>query len=122
MTNGDLGGQLASEIFRSIAREYGWPDFKPVERVLAKVNPVIFQSYVGEYEVNGKVVVTTEDGKLFFQPPGGGKDELFPSSETEFFPQVQNIRIVFKKDSQGTVTGLAAHFGDGRVLEGKKVK
>ncbi|MGH9801088.1 MAG: serine hydrolase domain-containing protein, partial [Blastocatellia bacterium] len=28
MTNGDLGGQLASEISRSIAVEYGWPDFK----------------------------------------------------------------------------------------------
>lgn len=122
MTNGDLGGQLASDIFRSIAREYGWPDFKPAVRVLAKVNPEIFQLYVGEYEVNGKVVVTTEGGKLYFQPPGGGKDELLPSSETEFFPQVQNIRIVFKKDSQGTVTGLAAHFGDGRVLEGKKIK
>lgn len=122
MTNGDLGGQLASEIFRSIAREYGWPDFKPTERTVAKVNPELFKAYSGEYDVNGKVVISTEGGKLFFQAPGGGKDELFPSSETEFFPTTQNIRIVFKKDSQGVVTGLAAHFGDGRVLEGKKVK
>lgn len=122
MTNGDSGGQLASEIFRSIAREYGWPDFKPTERVLAKVNPEIFKAYAGEYEINGKVVVTTEGGKLFFQPPNGGKDELFPSSETEFFLTVQNVRVVFKKDAQGTVTGAAVHFGGGQVLEGKKVK
>jgi len=26
MTNGDNGSQLASEIQRSVAREYGWPD------------------------------------------------------------------------------------------------
>lgn len=122
MTNGDLGGQLASEIFRSIAREYGWPDFKPAERTVVKVNPEIFKAYVGEYEVNGKVVVTAENNKLYFQPPGGGKDELLPISETEFFPVTQNIRIVFKKDVQGAVTGLAVHFGGGQVLEGKKVK
>lgn len=122
MTNGDQGGQLAGEIFRSIAREYGWPDFKPAERIVANVNSEIFKTYVGEYEVSGKVVVTTENGKLYFQPPGGGKEELFPSSETEFFPLTQNIRLVFKKDDQGVGTGLAVHFGDGRVLEGKKVK
>ncbi|MFN0110487.1 MAG: serine hydrolase [Blastocatellia bacterium] len=122
MTNGDLGGQLASEIFRSIAREYGWPDFKPVERAVVKVNPEIFKAYVGEYEANGKVVVTTENNKLYFQPPGGGKDELLAMSETEFFPMTQNIRIVFKKDGQGAVTGVTVHFGSGQVLEGKKVK
>lgn len=121
MTNGDLGGQLASEIFRSIAREYGWPDFKPAERVLAKVNPEIFKDYVGEYEVRGKVIVSVENGRLYFQPPGGGKDEMFPSSETEFFLTAQNLRIVFKKDSQGVVTGLTAYLGP-QVLEGKKVK
>lgn len=122
MTNGDSGGQLASEIFRSIAREYGWPDFKPVERVLATVNPEIFKNYVGEYDVRGKVLVTLENGKLFLQPPGGGKDELFPSSETEFFLTVQNLRIVFTKDAQGAVTGATVHFGSGQALEGKKVK
>ncbi len=122
MTNGDQGGQLAGEIFRSIANEYGWPDFKPTERIVAKVNPEIFKAYVGEYDVSGKVVVTTENGKLYFQPPGGGKDELFPSSETEFFPLTQNIRVVFKKDDQGAVTGLAVHFGDSRILDGQKVK
>ncbi len=122
MTNGDLGGQLASEIFRSIAREYGWPDFKPTERVMATVNPEIFKAYVGEYDVRGKVIVSVENGKLYLQPPGGGKDELFPASETEFFLTVQNLRIVFTKDAQGAVTGATVHFGGGQALEGKKVK
>jgi CubicO group peptidase (beta-lactamase class C family) len=31
MTNGDNGGELASEIQRSVAREYNWPDFQPAE-------------------------------------------------------------------------------------------
>ena len=32
MTNGDQGGFLAGEILRAVAREYGWPAFKPVEK------------------------------------------------------------------------------------------
>jgi CubicO group peptidase (beta-lactamase class C family) len=31
MTNSDNGGELASEIQRSVAREYKWPDFQPAE-------------------------------------------------------------------------------------------
>jgi CubicO group peptidase (beta-lactamase class C family) len=121
MTNSDAGGALASETLRSIAREYGWPDFKPIERTLAKVNPEVFKNYAGEYEVNGKVTVSTENGKLYLQPPGGPKMELHPSSETEFFAVTENIRIVFTRDEQGMVSGLTAHFG-GRSLNGKKVK
>jgi CubicO group peptidase (beta-lactamase class C family) len=39
MTNGDNGGQLASEILRSVAYEYGWPDFQPVEHAVTHVDP-----------------------------------------------------------------------------------
>lgn len=124
MTNGDAGGTLASEIFRSIAREYGWPDFKPAERVLAKVNPEIFKAYVGEYDsANGKLMITVENDKLYFQPLGRQKSELFPASETEYFLVIDNLRIVFVKDEQGVVTGLKANFfGSSRILEAKKVK
>jgi len=42
MTNSDNGGQLATEILRTIAREYGWPDFQPSEHTLTKVDPKVF--------------------------------------------------------------------------------
>jgi len=32
MTNGDRGGALAGEILRSIAAEYGWPDYQVAEK------------------------------------------------------------------------------------------
>lgn len=121
MTNGDQGSQLANEILRSIAHEYGWPDYKPTERALAKVNPEIFKTYAGEYEVNGKVTITTENGKLYLQAPGQPKAELYPSSETEYFMMTDNIRIVFVKDERGAVNELTAHFG-GRSLTGKRIK
>ncbi len=123
MTNSDAGGALASEVLRGIAREYGWPDFKPTERTVVKVNPEIFKAYAGEYDtLNGKLTITVENNKLYFQPPGGQKTELYPSSETEYFIAVDNLRIVFVKDEQGVVTGLKAQLGAGRTLEGKKVK
>jgi len=125
MTNSDAGGALANEILRSVAREYGWPDYKPAERASAKVNPEILKAYAGEYEVSGRVTISNEGGKLFIQPPGAPpgspKIEFYPSSETEFFALTDDIRIVFVKDGQGAVSGLTAHFG-GRSLNGKKVK
>ncbi len=122
MTNGNGGSRLAQEIIRAIAKEYNWPDPPaPRERTLAKVDPKLYEAYAGEYEVNGKVTVSTENGKLYLQPPGGQKMELYPSSETEFFALTENVRIVFVKDEQGAVSGLMAHFG-GRSLDGKKVK
>jgi CubicO group peptidase (beta-lactamase class C family) len=39
MTNGDNGGGLMYEVLRTLAREYGWPDFGPGERTLADVRP-----------------------------------------------------------------------------------
>lgn len=121
MTNGDSGSQLAAEILRGIAREYGWPDFKPTEHVAVKVSSEVLKSYVGEYEINGKVVVTIENGRLYLQPPNSEKEELLASSETEFFLTSQNVRLIFKKDSHGVVTGVTAYFG-AQVLEGKKLK
>jgi CubicO group peptidase (beta-lactamase class C family) len=38
MTNGDGGGQLAMEIVRGVAHEYGWPDFQSEPHTLAKVD------------------------------------------------------------------------------------
>jgi hypothetical protein len=38
MTNSDSGGQLATEILRTIAHEYGWPDFQPAENSISKVD------------------------------------------------------------------------------------
>ena len=39
MTNGQDGEKLITEILRAVAHEYGWPDFKPAEHILAKLDP-----------------------------------------------------------------------------------
>lgn len=121
MTNGDQGSQLANEVLRSIAREYGWPDYQVTERTVAKVNPDIFKAYVGEYDVSGKVTISSENGKLYIQPPGSPKSELVATSETEFFLLTDNIRVIFAKDEQGAVNRLQVFVGP-RQMEGKRIK
>ncbi len=39
MTNSDRAMEVAEEVMRSVAAEYGWPDFKPVERTALHVDP-----------------------------------------------------------------------------------
>ncbi len=51
MTNSDRGSSLVDELLRSIAREYGWVDYLPKEKVLAHVDPKIYSFYAGQYEL-----------------------------------------------------------------------
>ena len=128
MTNGDRGSALAMEVIRAIASEYGWDDFKPVERELAKVDPKIYDAYAGVYEikVNPQLTVTlsfsVEEGKLLAQQGGvGPKREWLPSSETDFFSLASGNTLSFVRDAQGAVTEVVIHQG-GEDFRGKKIK
>ena len=96
MTNSDNGGQLAEEILRTIATEYNWPDFRPPERTLAKVDPQIFDRYVGEYQVDGlRVSVMREGSHLYQQINGRSKAEIFPANDHEFFARESDAQFIF---------------------------
>jgi CubicO group peptidase (beta-lactamase class C family) len=127
MTNGDRGNPLAMEIIRSIAREYGWNDFQPMERIVAKVDPKIYESYTGDYEfkIDPQLTiilgVSTEAGKLLAQQNGGPKREWLPASETEFFSLSSGNTLNFVKDEAGKVIEIEIHQG-GEIFHGKKIK
>jgi CubicO group peptidase (beta-lactamase class C family) len=111
MTSGDAGGQLGDEVMRSIAVEYGWPDYKPVVRAAVQVNLKILAQYVGSFELQKgfDLVVTLENGRLMTQATGQGKIPIYPESETKFFPTAIPAEIEFFKDDQGKVTYLVLH-------------
>ncbi len=123
MTNSDSGSSLADEVLRSIAREYGWVDYLPEEKVLTRVDPKIYSSYVGQYELapNFILTITAEKDRLFAQPTGQPKLELFPESETQFFPLSAAVEITFIKDDKGQVTHLILRQG-GQDITAQKVK
>jgi hypothetical protein len=128
MTNGDRGSALAMEVLRSVAREYGWDDFKSAEREVAKVDPKIYEAYAGDYEikVNPQLTVlltfSVEGGKLLAQQQQTGpKREWLPSSETDFFSLTSGNSLTFVRDAQGAVTEVVIHQG-GEDYRGRKIK
>jgi CubicO group peptidase (beta-lactamase class C family) len=125
MTNGDSGSELAQEILRSIAREYGWPDHRPKERAVAAIDTSVYASYAGRYtERRGTVTVTTEPGKLLVQaPPLGPRPvELYPESPGKFFITADDATFTFVTDGDpGKVTELVVHPpGGNQVLRFKR--
>ena len=116
MTNSDTGGEVAQEIFRAVSKEYNWPDYRPVEHGLVKMNPAAFQSYAGTYEVPGigKLMVTFKSGSLYIQadPLGPEPLELLPESATQFFLLTTDITFSFEKlAADGPVNQLTVHAG-----------
>jgi len=123
MTNSDDGWQLYSEILRSIDSEYGWSDFIPKEKILAEVNPKIYDAYIGTYQVSPdfSFIITRENGRLYAEVAGMGKSEIYPESEITFFPKDVDATIIFVKDETGQVSGLIYKQGE-REFPAKKVK
>ncbi len=96
MTNGDQGGRLAGEILRAIAREYGWPTFKPREKAVVPVDRAALAALQGRYELRpGRsiVVALEQDGLVVLDGPQ--RVELFPESPTRFFDLVEGRSLEF---------------------------
>ena len=95
---------------------------KSNEGAAVKVDPKVFDAYLGEYELPMFTLVVTREGdKLFGQPPGDSKEELVPTSETEFTVTNVNAKIKFVKDATGKVTHMMVSL-NGQDVEGKKIK
>ena len=95
----------------------------PAARTAAKVDPALYDAYVGDYELApGFVLTVTREGdRLMTQATGQQKVEVFPSSETEFFLKVVDAQITFVRGPEGKVDQLVLHQG-GRDMPAKKRK
>lgn len=93
----------------------------PKERQAAKVDPAIYDAYVGEYELSPgfSLVITREGGQIFAQATGQQKLELYPESETRFFLKEVDAQVEFQRGTDGKVSGLVLHQG-GRNMPGKR--
>jgi CubicO group peptidase (beta-lactamase class C family) len=111
MTNAQGGGRLADEVLRSIAAEYGWPDFKSVVRTAVAVDPAILAGYVGTFELapDFNLFITLEEGHLVAKIQR--KAVMTPESTTKFFLTDQDVEIEFFKDAEGKVSYLVLHQG-----------
>ena len=83
----------------------------PKERKAIKLDPKVFDAYVGEYQLAPNFVITiSRDGDKFFaEATGQGKFELFAETEADFFLTVLDAQFTFVKDDKGQVTHLVLH-------------
>lgn len=109
MTNGDAGGALIDEVLVAIATAYAWPEFLPLERELAVVDPRLLERYVGDYSHPsiGKFAVARENDRLVVRLPGetDGR-ELLPESETDFFLADLDVRFRFQLEGERATSAL----------------
>jgi len=128
MTNSLRGERLISELLRSIAREYGWSDFQPKEKTIAKIDARVYADYIGQYQFEFSsdyvLTISTAGGNLITelkQPTSQSKAELYPESETKFFRKDADVEVSFVKDESGRVTHLIFN-QDGQELRAKRIK
>lgn len=100
----------------------------PAARAVAKIDPKVYDLYVGEYQLTPTIVLvlTNEGGKLITQTmsqgkPSSPKSELLPSAESTFFTQGQTGETVFVRDDKGRVTHLVIRNG-GQEIKVTKLK
>jgi CubicO group peptidase (beta-lactamase class C family) len=80
-------------------------------RAVARVDPRIYDAYVGGYQRPTRVLnVTREGDRLYMDYPKGFKSELFPESETKFFFKTQDLQLEFMKNERGEVTRIEFHY------------
>lgn len=124
MSNAPQGAMLDDEILRSVAHEYGWPDFHPQEHVLATVAPATLASYTGVYDLGGIKHTVTLDGKnLYIEagPLGREPQQLLPESDTQFFILSDQLVFTFEKDGRGAITKMVIHVNN-LALDANKVQ
>lgn len=96
---------------------------KRLEQPPVIVDAKVFDTYAGEYEVGPGFVlrVFREGDKFMMQATGQGEFEIFPESETVFYPRAFVAKLTFVKDADGKVTGIRLD-QNGRVTLGKRIK
>jgi D-alanyl-D-alanine carboxypeptidase len=96
---------------------------EPQDRQAVAVDPKLYDSYAGQYEIEPGVVLTVRrDGEhLMVQAKKQAAAEMFPASETEYFSRRSDAQIKFVKNEQGQVTGMII-VQHGRNIPARKIK
>lgn len=86
-----------------------------------QVPALLLESYAGKYD-GGKIVVSLEQGQLYFLGASGVRRKLFALADDIFLiedssvPPENQARVRFVKSSEGVVTELQLMIADGRTF------
>ncbi len=94
----------------------------PREHKEITVDPKLFDSYVGKYQLAPDFIltVTREGDDLFAQATNQPKFRIFPETRRDFFYKVVDAQLTFETDEQGRANALVLH-QNGRDLRAKRI-
>ncbi|CAN5233953.1 hypothetical protein BH10PSE3_BH10PSE3_27310 [soil metagenome] len=106
LTNGDKGSGLNEDIIRAVAAEYGWPDYRPIERALTPVAIADQEKFVGTFKTGdaGDFTIRRDGDRLIAEIWSGVDDPLLTDSSSSFFITAKDLRLVFTDADHGTLT------------------
>jgi CubicO group peptidase (beta-lactamase class C family) len=81
------------------------------------VNPSRYDQFVGKFAINENflVSITRDKGRLFIQPFGQPRSELFPESDDKYFLRDVDAEVTFQTDGSGYAQSLL-------LAQGKDIK
>ncbi len=96
----DIGLHLLNPQFELAAQ--------PKQRVAIPIKPESADAFVGKYSFNPQASLTfsREGGRYFVQLTGQDKLEVYPETDTDFFPTVVDAQVSFNQDADGRATSL----------------
>jgi CubicO group peptidase (beta-lactamase class C family) len=94
-----------------------------VEHTEVKVDPAIFDSYVGTFHfaMGLTLTITKEQDRLMLQATGQPKFQLFPESESRFFLKVVDAQITFQREGTTKADGILLR-QNGQDIQGKRIE
>ncbi len=122
MTNGDNGYTLTMEIARSVAKVYGWPDFKPEEAALVEIPVFALERYAGDFkQVDGEMTfqVYVSDNGLMMKFVGALSErlDLYSLGADRFLTRSQLPgTLTFTRDGSGNITGFELALQEGGTI------
>ncbi|HEX2077065.1 MAG TPA: serine hydrolase domain-containing protein [Longimicrobium sp.] len=130
MTSSDAGIDLALELMRSLAREYGWPAYLPVEKTAVALDPALLRDAPGRYRgvLNDEpffYTVEGKDGALTINTanwPAARVLHPASASEMRFFIRESEREYTFERDAFGRVIRLRVTGGGGPEIITERVE
>ncbi len=100
-----------ADLYLDLPKEKPAHPSAPVTYPVAQVDPAIYAGFAGKYCIDdGSVfVVSTQDNRLYVQPPGAPLLELCPKSATEYLLKGANVQVSFPPSESGKTTRLIWH-------------
>jgi hypothetical protein len=109
MTNGDRGSALAQEIILAVAAEYGWPEPRHQEIILADLPVATLQEISGIYRLEEDemdIILTVEDDHLRADLGGIEVRHFHPTGENFLIDLSDGARFRIHRDGDGAAIAI----------------